>query len=99
MVEIGNVGNVGGTPPVERPSRPAGRRAEGASSAASGDSLSISNQARFAQELERLLSAAKGGEDIRPGIVDSARNDLASGDLAGESAIRGAAEKIIDFLT
>ncbi len=84
---------------MDRASRSQGRRTEGASSASGGDSLSISEQARFAQELGRLLSAAQGSEDFRPGAVEEARADLESGALDNDAAVNGAANQIIDLLT
>lgn len=99
MVEIQKIGNLGGTPPVERSGRAQGRRTGEAAGAAGADSLSISNQARFAQELERLLSAARASEDTRPGVVEAARSDVAAGTLASDAAISGAARSIAELLT
>ena len=98
MVEIGRINSAGGPSPVDRSSRAQSRRTSEASAPQSGDSLSISNRARFAQELQRLVNAAESGESARAEVVEQARADLADGQLATDQAVSTSAEKIYDQL-
>ena len=102
MVDIRSIGNL---PPQTRvpertgaPSVTSTKKAAVTESAPSSDSVQISQGAKEAQVVSRLVSDAKSTPDIRPEVVQKARETLERGGYDGVEVSREAARNILGLL-